>query len=737
MASIGWLHLTDLHQGMAGATTLLPAVRQQLFQDLQRLHDTAGPWDLVLFTGDLTQSGSAGDFGGLTEVLQRLWEHLERMGSRPVLLVVPGNHDLRRPKPSPAVKALYRWHEDRDIQSEFWSDAQSPYRAVIDEAFAAYVAWSEQWRRSSPNPAGSAISIQPGILPGDFAATVEKDGIRLGIAGLNSAFLQLTGDNFEGRLHLDHRQLHAACGGDGPDWIERHHVNLLMTHHPPEWLHVSALAQFKAEIDPPGWFEAHLFGHMHEPTADFRQISGAPMRRRLQGASLFGRETWGDGKETRIHGYSAGRVTIDGAKGSLSVWPRIMTVVQSGNRKLVPDYSFELDFSGAFHAPLGVRAPASRGASRRSVAPVTLPTPVTLPPASGGPTSSPPLPDPGSPYDARWYVPPPGVARTALARLQQPGHPVAIWGPELFGKTWLLKHLLKRVAAESPSHRVVLVHLRLMGSDCLASIDRFLAEFAAQVVDQLGLDPGLLGPAWARSGTPLRKITWFFNAHVLPAVQGTLVIAIDRADSLWQNPWYRDFLGLLRDWSEESADGGGLWERLRLAVTMSTTPALLARMTQGSPFDNVSSQIRLVDLGAAQVARLAELHGLGPEAEETSLRWTEKEVTNLMSLVGGHPFLVRLVMVKAARDKVPLSTLLEPQSPVFDAFLNRVRWRLAKNPALIEAFRAILRDGRSPVDAEALHRLDRAGIIRQSEGACALRYRLYERLVDPPTGASG
>jgi AAA-like domain/Calcineurin-like phosphoesterase len=734
MAAIGWLHLTDLHHGMAEATTLLPAVRQQLFQDLQRLYEVAGPWDLVLFTGDLTQTGRAEDFDGLSDVLQRLWEHLEKMGSRPALLAVPGNHDLRRPKPSPTVKALYRWHEDREIQAEFWRDPESPYRAAIGEAFAPYVAWSEQWRRAHPVPAGSAVTIRPGVLPGDFAATVEKDGIRLGIAGLNSAFLQLTGDSYEGRLHLDHRQLHEACGGDSPDWIERHQVNLLMTHHPPEWLHVSALAQFKAEIDPPGWFEAHLFGHMHEPTADFRQISGAPMKRRLQGASLFGRETWGEGQHTRIHGYSAGRITIEGGKGSLSVWPRIMTVVHSGSRKLVPDYSFDLDFNGSFHAPLAVRTPTFP-----TVRPApTLKSPPhrsTLPPASGG-SATPPLPDPGGPYDARWYVPPQGAARDGLSRLRQPGHPVAIWGPELFGKTWLLKHLLRRASAESASNRVVLVHLRLMGSECLASIDRFLAEFAAQVLDELELDPGLLAPAWARSGTPLRKITWLFNAHVLPAVQGTLVIAIDRADSLWQHPWCRDFLGLLRDWSEESADGGGLWERLRLAVTMSTTPALLARMTPGSPFDNVSSQIRLVDLSAEQVTKLAELHGLGAAADDPCLRWTGSEVTSLMDLVGGHPFLARLVMVKAARDRAPLSALLDPESPVFDAFLNRVRWRLAKYPALLEAFRAIVQGGHKPVDVEALQRLDRAGLVRQSEGGTTLRYRLYERLLHLPKGST-
>src|SRR5262249_22544673 len=146
--------------------------------------------------------------------------------------------------------------------------------------------------------------------------------LRLGIAGLNSAFLQLTGDKFDGLLHVDPLQLKAVCGGDPADWVEEHHVNMLMTHHPPEWLHVGTLARFRTEVAPPGWFGAHLCGHMHEPTAVFRQLAGAPLEGRLQGPSLFSPERWGDGKLQRLHGYSAGCLSVKDTTGTLSIWPR-------------------------------------------------------------------------------------------------------------------------------------------------------------------------------------------------------------------------------------------------------------------------------------------------------------------------------------------------------------------------------------------------------------------------------
>jgi 3',5'-cyclic AMP phosphodiesterase CpdA len=58
MRSFGWLHFTDLHQGLDAQGWLWPGVRDVLFTDLEQLHERCGPWDLVLFSGDLTQRGS-------------------------------------------------------------------------------------------------------------------------------------------------------------------------------------------------------------------------------------------------------------------------------------------------------------------------------------------------------------------------------------------------------------------------------------------------------------------------------------------------------------------------------------------------------------------------------------------------------------------------------------------------------------------------------------------------------
>ncbi|NET60148.1 MAG: tetratricopeptide repeat protein [Symploca sp. SIO2E6] len=333
--NVSWLHLTDFHQGMKEQNWLWPGVREIFLEDLKRLHEKCGPWDLVLFTGDLTQRGSEEEFRKLDEVLKQLWEHFEQLGSSPKLLAVPGNHDLVRPNPKdPTIRMLQQWSDQPDIQDEFWEEASSPYRQAVTQAFANYSNW---WDRQAFVLEG----ITPGILPGDFSVTLEKDGARLGILGLNSSFLQLTGSNYEGQIALHARQFHTACDGDGSAWTKQHHTCLLLTHHPPAWLNHNSRQHLMSEITSHGRFAVHLCGHMHDVIYQEMAEGGTATQRTFQGRSLFGLEYFGEGGNQRLHGYTAGKIQLHGDTGQLYFWPREARL-QGRQRSIVPDYSLEL-----------------------------------------------------------------------------------------------------------------------------------------------------------------------------------------------------------------------------------------------------------------------------------------------------------------------------------------------------------------------------------------------------------
>ncbi len=128
-------------------------------------------------------------------------------------------------------------------------------RKVVDEAFSAYELWSKEHNLSVP-----AI-YHRGKVPGDFAATIPVGKRTIGVAGLNTAFLQLTAGydfDFRDRIALDPRQLEAACGENPDAWASRHDVCLLLTHHPASWLSLESRIAFYREVVPPGRFAIQL-----------------------------------------------------------------------------------------------------------------------------------------------------------------------------------------------------------------------------------------------------------------------------------------------------------------------------------------------------------------------------------------------------------------------------------------------------------------------------------------------
>lgn len=321
--SFSWLHLTDFHQGAPERYYFRPSVNKRFFKSLEKIYDRCGPWDLVLFTGDLTYQGSVKEFQDFDSFLEKLWEQFDKLRFSPKLLAVPGNHDLVWPKD-------YQSIEEDFCEEDLWKERPS-YREVITEAFNNYVNWLERQPRKPDN-------LEYGILPGDFSFTLEKENIKLGIVGLNTAFLQLNGNDYKGKLILDARQFNKACGDDGPEWVEQHAAWLLMTHHPREWLTVeSQRDHLNGEIVSHGNFAVHLCGHLHE--ADYKQTSeaGAKIQNIWLGRSLFGLE-YVRGKEERSHGYTIGRIEFNDNKRTLVFWPRLETRFLYGGREIVPDY---------------------------------------------------------------------------------------------------------------------------------------------------------------------------------------------------------------------------------------------------------------------------------------------------------------------------------------------------------------------------------------------------------------
>jgi small GTP-binding protein len=330
LAQLNWLHLSDLHLGIRSARLLRPEYREALELDLRRQHERSGPWDLVIISGDLTSRGTEREFGVVTSTLDSLWNYFRSLGSEPCLLTVPGDMDFQWSL-FPQLPAL--------TAPAVWKRSTGPLED-LSRGLNSFSQWFASWRSTHPSPA----VFKEGLLPGDFAATVLKEGSMIGVLGLNSMLRSAPGIR-----ELRVEQLSAAIGKDLRQWAQQHELLLLVTHIAPVWLNSAVLDQLLTELVPPDRPFLHLCGGRHS-NLGFRDPTTSdsiqPSRRfYIQPPSLFseirGPKAWG---------YFAGQFSLSGPRAGLRMFPRIASLddgaitLASGTRPSADEaYDFSIE----------------------------------------------------------------------------------------------------------------------------------------------------------------------------------------------------------------------------------------------------------------------------------------------------------------------------------------------------------------------------------------------------------
>jgi hypothetical protein len=293
-----------------------------------------------------------------------------------------------------------------------------------------------------------------------------------------------------------------------------------------------------------------------------------------------------------------------------------------------------------------------------------------------------------------------------------------IWGPKRFGKTWLFKYVISQLRKnDEESLKIVEIDLKSLSQQTLSSIDGLLRHLGEQIIEELQgpNHQSLVADIWKDPGTPSTKLNRLMENHILPGVKERLILAIDRADAVWGSPPQGDFYNLLHGWSDSTDE---LWSRLRLLLTGSTTPTLLTDGVNASLFCKIPP-IRLSDLKDDQMRELAERY---------DLKYDQTDIDCLISKVGGHPFLVRLVMQAAGLRNKTISEILDPRQ--FDQigltqYLEEIRQWLAGNK-LIDVMRNVLINPNDYLDPDIEERLFKAGLIEWQENGYRIRYSIYE-----------
>lgn len=547
--SICFLHISDFHEGLPSQSASWDHLEKEFYDDLELVLSRVNqPIDAVLFTGDLTQSAEAEQFTSLTERLKKLAEFLAlRRDDRqePYLLVVPGNHDLEWLEDEQDVDNYYLHFNEPRWRDGFWLD-RSYRRTIVNNRFRNYRNWLQAWYQSHPRPERYAESE---LIAGDFFATLQKGDMKLLVAGLNSAFLQLGRREYKGRLELDRAQIRAlARKQDYEKWREEHHCALLMTHHPRDWLNKRSDEHFTSEILDPKVFAGHLHGHLHLPAANPDPLA-MPNRNQLQAASLFGREMAQDGSVERIHGYTVGRVEVKQRDGMIRLWHRRCAYRPAVKGwRFGPDDSFDYDRQNQDTRP-GFPFTALKELKHTHF----------LTAAFDG-----------------YYVPRELVEKELRAYLEDRTRrikPPLVSGPDQIGKKTTWVHVRDQYVAGC-GRRVSLATLALDAICKTSSGSEQCNHSLAQLIVAAVSSPEELAGDIVQRFQEMHRATWFtflMQNHVLSRCGSELILAIYDAECLWKVPDLDPFKSLLRDWITSSQDGHKVpWGKLRIVALRSS-----------------------------------------------------------------------------------------------------------------------------------------------------------------------
>ncbi|MDJ0595652.1 MAG: AAA-like domain-containing protein [Pleurocapsa sp. MO_226.B13] len=318
------------------------------------------------------------------------------------------------------------------------------------------------------------------------------------------------------------------------------------------------------------------------------------------------------------------------------------------------------------------------------------------------------------------YIERPPIESICYETLLHPGSLVRIKAPSLMGKTSLITRILSQITQEG--YHTVNLSLELADrSTHLTNLNKFLRWFCLNITKELGF-PNQLDEYWDEEGIGAKvSCTTYFEEYLLSEVNSPFVLCLDDVDLLFPYPEiYEDFFGLLRSWYEK-ARSRKLWQKLRLVIAHSTNVYIRLNINQ-SPF-NVGLPIELPEFTIEQVQELAKLYELE----------VNQELENLMSMVGGHPYLLEQAFSYLNNNRnVSLAAILKQAPTDAGIYSNHLRehWlNLQQNPEIALAFKQVVTSDR-PLQIEPIstYQLLSMGLVKllgnQVEPRCNL-YRQY------------
>ncbi|WP_299490167.1 AAA-like domain-containing protein [Acaryochloris sp. IP29b_bin.137] len=318
------------------------------------------------------------------------------------------------------------------------------------------------------------------------------------------------------------------------------------------------------------------------------------------------------------------------------------------------------------------------------------------------------------------YVERPPIEADCFAEIEQPGALIRIKAPRQMGKTSLMARILHH--AQAQGYAAIPLSFQRADNQLFSNLDQFLRWFCEQVGRKLKKFDQI-DEFWSGFGSK-DKCNAYFEECLLEELDQPLVLGLDEVDLVFPHRQVADdFFGLLRSWYESARYGdmgSELWSKLRLVVVHSTEAYVPLNINQ-SPF-NVGKNVELTDFTAGQVQTLARCYGIDQ---------LESTVNMLLTLVGGHPFLVRKALYHLRRNEFTVAEFKKTsatEAGVYSDHLRRHLLNLQQYPNLAGALRqVVMRNTPVNLESEAAFKLESMGLISWQGNEALPRCDVYRQ----------
>jgi hypothetical protein len=301
-------------------------------------------------------------------------------------------------------------------------------------------------------------------------------------------------------------------------------------------------------------------------------------------------------------------------------------------------------------------------------------------------------------------------------QVEKSGALIRLKAPSKWGKTYLMTQIIQHGIHKG--YNGVRIDFQEPEKVLFNDLKRFLRWFCGSIAEELGL-PDKLDEHWREQLAANRNCTNYLERYLLQAVQTPLILGLDNFDLIFgYESIARDFLPLVRSWHENARTKKNTWGKLRLVIAYSKENYIPIDRNK-SPL-NAGKAIRIPELSQQQLLRLVQHYRLNLSVDE---------VYKMMSMMGGHPYLINIALDQLANYELTLEELLinaATDAGIYGDYLSEYLSNLKENPQTAEAMKQVV-TSKIPVriETEIASKLRDMGLIKFKGNNVIPLFHLY------------